>query len=311
MKRLTLLVFLIVLLKAMAAMAQPISGTITNADSHAPLPFVNIGVVGRDLGTVSSEQGTYQLLFREALADDTVRVSSVGYQTRRLTLRALLAQPNLALAPVSVGLQEVQVQGKSLFRRNVTLGTTGNSESVILKLQTEDLGAEMGTVISLKHKPTRLRTANFNVASNTIGPLTLRVNLYRLDAKGLPTETKLLSHDLIITSEIMKGTLSVDLTKEQLVVDEDFFLAVEWIKSSHEPAVALAAGPTQITTRVYRTPAEATAKPGSLVFSLSLGYMKNDMYVRKTSQATWERVSIGVMLLGMQPGISFFVTAQD
>jgi hypothetical protein len=292
------------------AVGQTISGTITNAATRAGLPYVNIGVVGKDLGTVSSEQGAYQLLFREALANDTVRVSSVGYQTRLLTLRALLAQPNVALAPESVSLQEVQVQGKSLFKRDITLGNTGNSENSTLSLKTEDLGAEMGSVIRLKHQPTRLLTANFNVAYNKLGPLTLRVNLYRLDAKGLPTETKLLTHDLIITSEVARGTISVDLTKERLVVDEDFLLAVEWIKNS-EPAVALAAGPTEISTQVYRTQAEAKSKQGGLAFSLSLGYMNNDMYVRNTSQGAWERVSVGAVMLGMQPRISFFVTAQD
>jgi hypothetical protein len=292
------------------AAAQIFNGTITNAATHAALPYVNIGVVGKDLGTVSTEQGKYQLAFREALANDTVRISSVGYQTRRLTLRTLLAQPNITLTPESVSLQEVQVQGKSLFKRNITLGSTGNSEDATLNLKTKDLGAEMGTVISLKHQPTRLLTANFNVAYNKIGPLTLRVNLYRLDKKGRPTETKLLNHDLITTSEVIKGTITVDLTKERLVVDEDFFLAVEWIKNS-EPAVALAAGPTAVKMRVYRTQAEADAAQTGLAFSLSVGYTNNDMYVRNTSQGAWERVSVGAVLLGLQPRISFFVTAQD
>lgn len=297
-------------LTAVAAAAQSIHGTVTNASTHAALPYVNIGVVGKSLGTVSTEQGTYQLPFREALTNDTVRVSSVGYQTRLLTLRALLAQPNVALAAESVSLQEVQVQGKSLFRRNVTLGNTGNSETSTLHLKTKDLGSEMGTVISLKHKPTKLLTANFNVAFNKLGPLTLRVNLYRLDAKGRPSEEKLLSHDVIVTSEITRGTISVDLTKERLVVDEDFFLAVEWIKST-APTETLVARPTQFKTRVYRTEAEAIAAQEGLAFSLSLGYANNDLYVRNTSQAAWERASVGALLLGMQPRISFFVTAQD
>lgn len=288
-------------LAAATVAAQTIGGTVSNAATRTGLPYVNIGVVGKDLGTVSTEQGTYQLPFREALANDTVRVSSVGYQTRLVTLRALLAQPNVALAPESVNLQEVQVQGNSLFRRNVTLGNTGNSESAILNLKTKDLGAEMGTVISLKHKPTRLLTANFNVAYNGIGPLTLRVNLYRLDAKGRPSEEKLLNRDVIVTSKITKGTISVDLTKERLVVDEDFFLAVEWITNA-TPAEVPAAGSAA---------AKAVAAQNDLSFSLSLGYANNDLYLRSTSQAAWERASVGALLLGIQPRISFFVTAQD
>ena len=48
-----------------------------------------------------------------------------------------------------------------------------------------------------------------------------------------------------------------------------------------------------------------------LAFSLSVGYANNDLYVRSTSQATWERASVGAILAGMQPRISFFVTALD
>ncbi|MBD2722862.1 carboxypeptidase-like regulatory domain-containing protein [Hymenobacter armeniacus] len=299
-------------LPAATAAAQPISGTITNAATRAGLPYVNIGVVGKNLGTVSTEQGTYQLAFLEALANDTVRVSSVGYQTQLLTLRALRAHPNVALAPESVSLQEVQVQGKSLFRRNVTLGNTGNSEASTLNLRTKDLGSEMGTVISLKHKPTRLLTANFNLAYNKIGPLALRVNLYRLDAKGRPTETKLPNRDLIVHSDLTKGTISVDLTADRLVVDEDFFLAVEWITNNPTAEAPTApTGPTTLTTKVHRTEAEALAAQEGLAFSIGVGYANNDLYLRSTSQGTWERASIGALLLGMQPRISFFVTAQD
>jgi hypothetical protein len=310
MKRPALFLFLIILLKAAAALAQPISGTVTRADSRAALPYVNIGVVGKSLGTVSSEQGAYRLAFQEALADDTVRISSLGFRARLLTLRTLQAQPNVALEPESVSLQEVQVQSKSLFKRQLTLGNTSNNgpDGTILHLNTKDLGAEMGMVIHLKSKPTRVLTANFNVAYNEVGPLTLRVNLYRLDKKGRPTDAKLLAHDLIVTSAIEKGTLTVDLTKEQVVVDEDFFLALEWIKNS-SPAEAQPVRPMHVKATLNAT--AAPRKHEGLAFSASVGYSNNDLYLRSTSQGNWERASVGAVLAGMQPRISFFVTAQD
>ena len=240
---------------ATTAVAQPIVGTLTNAQTHAALPFVNIGVVGKALGTVSTEQGAYQLAFVEALANDTVRVSSIGFQTRLLTLRALQAQPNVALTPASVALQEVQVRGRSLFKRTVTLGNTSNSLTSNLNLNTKSLGTEIGTVISLKHRPTRVLTANFNMCYNKLGPVVFRVNLYRLDAKGRPTETKLLTHDIITTTDVKTGTFSVDLTSERLIVDEDFFLALEWIKGKGEAADgSQPARTTPFKATVHRTP---------------------------------------------------------
>ena len=316
MKPSLLLAFFLLFFGATAA-AQTISGVLTNAETHAALPYVNIGVVGKSLGTVSTEQGAYRLAFQEALANDTVRISSIGYQTRLLTLRALRAQPNVALAPASVTLQEVQVQGTGLLKRPRTLGNTSNSLTSNLNLNTKALGTEIGTVISIRHHPTRVLTANFNVCYNKLGPVTFRVNLYRLDAKGRPTEIKLLAHDVITTADIKTGTFTVDLANEHLVVDEDFFLALEWIKGNGLEAGA--GQPTRLAPLKVRVQRQQTTdgvpapppQPQELAFSLSVGYINNDLYVRSTSQASWERAAIGALLAGMQPRISFFVTALD
>ena len=299
--------------------AQLVGGTLTDATTNAALPYVNIGVVGKNLGAVSTEQGRYQLPFREELADDTVRISSLGYQTRLLTLRSLLAQPNIALVPGSVALPDVQVQGRSVFRRALTLGNTTNSLTSNLNLNTWNLGAEIGTVISIKRRPTRVLSANFNVSYNKVGALTFRVNFYRLDARGRPTETKLLTHDVFVTSDVKTGTIAVDLTNERLVVEENFFLALEWITSKDAAGSAgQPARPLNLRVSVNKRKSKDAdgapvppPQPQDLAFSLSAGYANNELYLRDTSQAAWERASVGAVLLGMQPRISFFVTVQD
>ena len=79
---------LLLLLLVFPAVAQLISGSITDSRTHAALPYVNIGVVGQNLGTVADEQGAYTLAFREPLATAAIRVSSLGYAPRTLTLAA-------------------------------------------------------------------------------------------------------------------------------------------------------------------------------------------------------------------------------
>jgi hypothetical protein len=288
MLRSTLLAFCLSLIIT-AALAQPISGRVTDARTGQPLPFVNIGVVGKALGTVSNEQGQYGLAFQEKLAADTVRVSYLGYRPQLLTLRQLQGQPNLALTPAAVALAEVRVT-KSRAWRDRTLGYAGNSETTTLHLDAKSLGAETGTVIYLKHRPTKVLQANFNVARNEVGTVTLRVNLYRLDAKGRPTNEKLLRREVILRTAANHGPISVDLTPDNLVLSEDFFLSLEWVGGASADAAALQKG---------------------LVFSAGIGYADNDIYYRSTSQASWERLSAGAVLAGMQPKLSFYITAQD
>jgi hypothetical protein len=288
MLRSSLLASLLILLTTAAALAQAISGRVTDAKTGQPLPFVNIGVVGKALGTVSNEQGQYGLAFQEKLAADTVRVSYLGYRPLLLTLRQLRAQPNLVLSPAAVALAEVRVQASRRAWRDRTLGFTGNSENSTLHLEAKDLGAETGTVIYLKRRPTKVLRANFNVAYNRVGNVTLRVNLYRLDAKGRPTNEKLLQREVILRTAATHGPISVDLTPDNLLLTEDFFLSLEWVGG-----------------------ANAEALHDGVAFSAGIGYADNDIYYRATSQAGWERLSAGAVLAGMQPKLSFYITAQD
>ena len=286
--KLLCLTSLLLLLLIAAAVAQPIIGRVTDSRTHAALPYVNIGVVGKALGTVADEQGAYRLAFQQSLAAETVRVSSLGYAPRTLTLAELAAHPNVALMPEAVPLAEVQVKGKALFRRTHTLGNTGNAEMATNTLTSTSLGGQVGTVIKLSRRPTRLVNAVFNIARSSPGQVTFRVNIYRLGPDGLPTEVKLLPRDIIVTSPIVRGPITVDLSADHLVLNEDFFLAIELLK--------------------WENPAPHGAE---FAFSAALGYFHNEIYYRHTSQAPWKRASIGALLAGMQPRLSFYVTVND
>ncbi|MCR5888428.1 carboxypeptidase-like regulatory domain-containing protein [Hymenobacter sp. J193] len=281
------LLFLLLLL-ASTARAQVLSGTVTEASSAAGVPYANVGIIGKGIGTVADDNGVFRLTYTSANLLDTVRISSIGYRAQRILLRDLVARPTVRLVAEAVTLRGVQVKAKGLYKRTRTLGNTGNSENSTLTLEAHDLGAEIGTVISLKHKPTKVLNANFNVAYNRAGSLMFRVNLYRLLPNGKPSNVKLVQRDIIVTTSVAKGPITVDLTPDQLVLDEDFFLTLEWIGG-----------------------ADAKNVSSKLAFSASLGYTNNDLYLRDTSQAEWERASVGAVLAGLQPRISFYVTVQD
>lgn len=56
-----------------------ISGRVFDAESKAPIPFVNIGVKRLATGTVSDEQGAFSLSLKQA--DEQITFSAIGYQT--------------------------------------------------------------------------------------------------------------------------------------------------------------------------------------------------------------------------------------
>ncbi|MFC7667847.1 hypothetical protein ACFQT0_10945 [Hymenobacter humi] len=90
-------------------------------------------------------------------------------------------------------------------------------------------------MVHLPRRPALVQRLHVAVAQNEAGPLTFRLNLYRLDAQGRPTAEKLLAHDVFVTAAPTVGVLAVDLAADRLLLNEDFLLALEWVKAPPAP----------------------------------------------------------------------------
>jgi hypothetical protein len=249
-----------------------------------------VGLPKRGLGTVSDEQGRYQLRYNPAFAADSVRVSSVGYEPRMLPFAALLAGANVGLAPRTVPLTDVNVVASSVYSRTRTLGLNKSAPMVDFGLASNGLGTEIGTLIHVERRPSLVQSLHVVVKKNETAPLTLRVNVYRLDPQGQPTAEKLLQRDVLLTTGPQKGVLTADLTADRLVLTEDCLLGVELVKSS---------GP-------------GAPDVSKLRFGGALGY-GGQCYFRIASQGTWVKppMKSNVPLLGRKLQAAFYLTVKD
>jgi len=275
---------------SLGASAQTIGGTITDSRTQKPIPFVNIGVAKRGIGTVSDENGRYQLAAAGIAGPDTVRISSIGFAPRLLPVASLQAAPSVALEPAAVSLPDVNIVATSKLRTHV-LGFAKPSSHINLHMVSNQLGNELGTVIHLSRKPALVQSLHLAIVKNEAGPLTFRVNLYRLDANGQPTSEKLLNHDVFLSTAAQPGVLTADLSSDHLVVDGDFLLAMEWVKGNEA-----------------QTP--DFARRVSFGGGLSYGY---DLFMRPTSQAAWTKPTFksNMPMLGLRPQVAFYATVRD
>ena len=65
----------------MVLLGQTISGTVFEINSDLPIEYVNIGIVGKNVGTVSDPNGRYTLLINPENHNDTLRFSYIGYRS--------------------------------------------------------------------------------------------------------------------------------------------------------------------------------------------------------------------------------------
>lgn len=204
---------------------QTIQGVITDAESQQPIPFVNIGIAKLATGTVSDEQGHYML--KVPAPDAMVTISAIGYTSQDKQASALLQDGNIALQPRRYAIPTIEVTASALSDENVILGRKHDKRGGSIGFGSNQLGTAIGALIQVKDK-TLLKNANFTMNHDNGDSILFRVNIYEVQ-NGIIGEN-LLRENVIINAAQQKGTLTVDLSPYNLVVEHDVLLALEWIK---------------------------------------------------------------------------------
>ncbi len=90
-----------------------VSGTVYDAETKEPLPFVNIGFKGSKIGTTSNLEGEYYI--DTYYATDSLTASFIGYKPLSIKVRLDIPQVlDFALEEGSVSLGEVVISGKDV-----------------------------------------------------------------------------------------------------------------------------------------------------------------------------------------------------
>ncbi len=207
-------------------------GVIKDAKTKQPLPYVNIGVVKKGVGTVTDEDGRFFMAIeRNSIAlTDTLQISSVGYKTIRKAIGDIDFSPRkkavVLMGPDIFALEEVVLSAGSEEVRQRKVGYYfGKTNKVGYWRGITSLGAEMVTKIRVNRRPRQLNGFSFHVLANEADSLLLRVNVYKGDTEF--PEEKLTAKNMIFTLKKKKGKVIFDLTPYDLYVTDDFSIGLE------------------------------------------------------------------------------------
>ena len=250
-------------------------GQVIDAAIEEPLPYVNIGLVNQNIGTVTDEAGYFELeVPKNGFADATLRFSMIGFEPQDFTLQEYRDQKILTipLNEKATALEEVVLSTKRNKYQTKILGNKTTSQLIYAAFTTNKLGNEMGFLVRGRKNPMILKKFNVSLVENDYGPIRFRLNFYDLK-DGLPNET-LLNENIIVETDIQSGIVSKDLTPYEIVIDQDFFVAIEWIED---------------------------LGPGKLFFSG--GFFGSPLIAREVSQGTWSKV--GSASVGMNVEVRY------
>ena len=211
------------------------SGKIIDIETKEPVVFANIGFLKKNIGTVSDFSGEFALKTKRDFLQDTLTISHISYETIKLPFREGMGQ-TISLNPRKNQLEEVVLKTRKIRSKKVGVKTY-NRLLWLDGVSKEDDIIENAQWINIPEGPVRIKAVNVFLRKGfEADSAYVRLNFYNKNELGEP-DKKIVYKHVLKKKRIEEGWLELDLTKDDLYVEEDFFLGVEFIpnfKNSQE-----------------------------------------------------------------------------
>jgi hypothetical protein len=213
--------------------SQSRSGRVLSSETNLGIGYVNIGIIGTNVGTVANEAGEFMLIPDKIYNNDSLRFSMIGYESKSMLVSQFKKDSikTVYLKPVLYSLHEVIV----IYHRprEVKLGTEVVSNELRSGFGYNDLGSEMGIKIHIRGQ-VKLKDINLNVAVCTYDSVTYRLNIYqsnnKIDYKNILTVPIYIS----FSKDKINNVITFDLWKYSIIVEGDVLIALELYKDLGE-----------------------------------------------------------------------------
>ncbi len=118
----------ILLIFSAYAQDKTISGTVYDKATNIPLPFANIGIVGKAQGTITNSEGHYLLSLNEVSEKDSIYISYVGYENKKLAVSELKNNPVIPLKVDAIVLSDFSISSRELSPEEILDSLMANYE---------------------------------------------------------------------------------------------------------------------------------------------------------------------------------------
>ena len=213
--------------------SQSQKGKVLSSETNSGIGFVNIGIIGKNIGTVSDESGNYTIIIDSIYDHDSLRFSMIGYEPKSFLISYFKENSIkiVSLKPIIYNIQEVKV----IYRKpkEISLGTSVTTDDLRSGFAYNDLGSELGIKLHVRGQ-VRLRDLNLNVAICTFDSVTYRLNIYQsvneTEYKNILTRPVYIS----FSKDKIKNVVTFDLTEYSIIIEGDILITLELFKDLGE-----------------------------------------------------------------------------
>lgn len=206
--------------------AQTISGQVLALPDSAPIPFATLTNQTRQWGQSATKDGAFTL--DQLKSNDTLIVSSVGYNEIRIPYTELYNNIKLYLTVRPIQLSEVQIKKKGRFK-NIWLGSKENASfASVGSLSSQNLQQVALFIPNPNQFEGHIIKVGYWVASLGKARTPFRVRIYKNE--GEKPGKDLLTQSLVVRAKRSKAWCDLDVSEFEISFPSDgFFVAMEWL----------------------------------------------------------------------------------
>lgn len=266
-------IFLVlILISNLPLSAQDFTGQVFDSKTKQPIPYVNIGIIKKGIGTLSDEQGNFSLKIEDKFNEDSIKITILGYKYICYKVFDIKTKFSNTMAKFyldenSFLLNEVVVRHVKYKTEIVGNRDLGSPCVTFLGDTSRDLsGCEIGTQIKIKKRPTFIDNIKFGICQNEFDSLTLRLNIYSKN------NVNILKQPIYVKIKKGETQVTIDTKPYNIKVEDDFIIAFEALKIIQAK--------------------KGKGKIAEKKFSFSGGFTGSDMLTRMNIYDKWKKVNI-------------------
>jgi hypothetical protein len=201
-------------------------GIVIDSKTRQPIPYANIGLMNRNVGTLSDIDGTFELVIPQEFRNDSVFFSSIGYKRKSL-LASAGRKESVSMDPAPMVLSEVVIKAK--INKRARLGWMGGKDGV-LPFDTIQGGGAVALLVEAPTVPVYADKLQVRLMYNSKDTLKFRLHVYAFDSVNQVPGKELLSKEIMLSEQKRFGWLRFDLVEYDIrIMEKKFLVGFEWI----------------------------------------------------------------------------------
>lgn len=226
------------------------SRTVLSQSTGEPIIYASVGVINRNLGTVTDTLGRFSLSIPAEFLNDSIRISSIGYVAKTFAVKDITNIPDtIFLTDDAILLNEVIVKPQRI--KHKTAGRKGAGGFVYIEVEGyKAAGQGLATPVNVKERAW-LKELGFTIQTENrpLSKMKFRVNVYRKeDGEYILQNFNPIYFDYNKT-QLKDGSFTYTFPDEIMLEEGNYYIELEFLENFSNELFVMKSKPLTGKTR--------------------------------------------------------------